>query len=186
MSELYVANCTKQNYVFAYRIPGENGVKTVPINIGQQIQVPGVCSPAHVEGVLKQHRRYGVTEVGEIDRTKPFIGICYSVDKKIAVDKIIRVMNHNDAVLQQRGQQQRRAAAVASNNLIEQHIHTANQTEKLNAALTDFEMTIEEQDPKGRKDSEEMLREGIEVRRDADEKETTFEKGRKKRGRRTN
>jgi hypothetical protein len=183
MPDLYIANCTKQNHVFAYRVPGENGVKSLSIAIGQQSKLPGL-SNAVAGAIIEANSRYGLIEVKEIDRTKPFIGMCYSLDAPVKIDVIIKAMKHNDEVLIQRGRETRQAAAVASNNLIENHLHEANESNQLNADMRNFEMTIVEEDPKNIKDSNDKVEEGITVNHSADPDKITQTKRTSARGRR--
>jgi len=169
MTKLYIANCMKQTYIFAYRVPNESGIKQLPIRIGEQIQLPGdfdmsQISNTSASGIVDQHLKYGMVKFDEIDRTKPFIGICYSVDKKIPVEKIMRAMTHNEMVLEQRGRDLRQASAVASNNLIEKHLHEANQQSGGDAELGGFEMTVEEESQRGgRNGNDDLMKEGIKV-----------------------
>lgn len=189
--KLNVANCTKQNYIFAYRVPEENGVKQIPIRIGQQITLPGDFSMPQItndsnSGIVDQHRKYGMIDVNDINRTEPFIGICFSIGKVINVDKIMTAMSHNDEVLIQRGRQLRQMSAVASNNLIEHHLHEANERTGGDAQLSDFEVTIEEESQRGNRD-ESLLKEGVNVSKDQENSETSFEnrnrgKSRRRRG----
>ena len=170
--KLFIANCTKQNYIHSYRVPEESGVRTIPIRIGAQVQIPGDFSQPQIDGLIRQHAKYGMIDVAEVDRTKPFVGLCYAVDKKIPVEKIVRAMTHNEAVLEERGRDLRRASAVASSNLIEEHLHRANEQSQSDAQLSGFEMTIEEESQRGKRDEQGLLKEGISVSHAADPKPT--------------
>jgi len=160
--EMYVANCTRQNFIFNYRLSNEPGVKHIAIGIGQQQKVPGSLTQAMVDEILRQHKPYGMISVDEINRTKGFIGTCYSIDKKIKVDAIMKGLDHNESVLIERGREIRRAAAVQSNNMIENALHDANVKNNMDVKLDELEMIVEEADPKGRKQPD-GLQEGITV-----------------------
>lgn len=111
---LYVANCTKQGHDFIFRLPEEKRTQKLFIPAGGQVMVlNGGSGVTAVRGVVEQHARYGLVPVTEIDRTKPFIGMCYSLDKPIPVAKILRAAEHNDGVLEERSLEERRVTAGA-------------------------------------------------------------------------
>jgi len=153
--KMYIANCTNQVQDFMYRIPENTKLMKQIISIGGQIQIPGELSTTDIDSIVAQHSKYGFVRVDEIDRTKPFFGLCYSVDKKVDMDKVRRAIVHNQEVLVERGKELRKEAAVAVNNAVEE------QTGGLNS----LEMSIEEIDKEG-KDSE--INEKIRVDRSAD------------------
>lgn len=159
--DLYVANCTRQNMVFNYRFQGDN-IKYVNIPIGKQQKIPGVSTQAQIDQVIKQHEPYGMIPVEEINRTKPFIGTCYSVDKLIKTDAIMKGLDHNETVLIERGREIRRAAAVQSNNMIENALHEANQRNNMDVKLDELEVMVQEADAQGRM-ARDGLQEGVTV-----------------------
>lgn len=123
MSYIYIANLTKQNHVFYYRVPEEpKSYGPLPfradIRAGSQVRLPKDYNPAQVEGILAPHRNYGLVEVKEIDRTKPFIGLCYSLDRPVPLEAIQRGIQHNDEVLIEQGKENRAKAAIAVHNMV--------------------------------------------------------------------
>ncbi len=100
--KLYVGNLTDQNHKFIYRVESVPGrpVET-PIGAGQQACVynndrPDVDQKAEIDAVLKQHVPYGIVEASSIDLKKGFAGLCYSIDKIIDVEKLLRGMKANE------------------------------------------------------------------------------------------
>lgn len=135
--KVYVANTTRQVQDFVWRSIGGRAPHRMAIDVGQQVQLPGEWQPEDIEYLEQQHRRYGLVPVGEIDRTKDFIGVCYSVDRPIPVEKIRRALASNQEVLEERGRVLRQHAAVAVAQQVQQ-AHPA-------AGLTSLEMTIQEE-----------------------------------------
>jgi hypothetical protein len=118
--KLIIANCSQQVVDFIYRLPEANSNRTQRIEIGGQTQIAGDLNGQDVDAIISQHRKYGLVSVDEIDRTKPFIGLCYAIDKKISVEKVRRALEHNSEVLVQRGKDIRQESAVAVNNALEE------------------------------------------------------------------
>jgi hypothetical protein len=155
--KLYIANCTKKNYELHYRMPEVMGVRMQPVRAGHQVEIAGDLNQPQIDVVVKHFStRYGMVSVTSIDRTKAFVGLCYSTDKPIKVDVIARALHHNDQVLVSRGQDIRRAAAVSVNNAITQQLQESRVPESLGA----LEMTVDEVD-RGGKPVDGGLREGV-------------------------
>ncbi len=132
MPTLYVANASKQKHDFIYRVPEENSVRRQQIPAGSQIVVYQPNSPIEVlRAIVDQHLKYGLMDVAEIDRRKPFIGICYSFDKPIKVDKIMQADEHNADVLQEASLDARKLSAAALHDAITQATQGAVQIESL-------------------------------------------------------
>lgn len=155
MAKMFVANCTAQIQEFMYRLPETAAPRMQPIPIGGQIQISGDLSPAAVEAIVDHHAMYGMIAVDEIDRTRPFFGICYALDRQIPVDKIRRGIAHNLGVLEDRGQEIREAAAVGAAELID----------GARPGLKGLEMSVSELDAKNGKTGE--FAEGIRVDKSA-------------------
>lgn len=141
MQKMFVANLTAQNQVFAFRLPESNKAFHQEIPIGGQIPVAGrngrpELSTADVEAIIRQHAKYGLIDVAEIDRTKAFAGMCFSLDKPVNVSKIRYAIEHNHFVLVERGKEIREAAAVGISQKIENE----------NPGLKGLEMTAVEVD----------------------------------------
>lgn len=111
--KLLVANSTKQDHEFIYRVPESTRLHQQPIPSGQQVQIYRDDTSDVIDAIIKQHEPYGLVKVDEIDRTKPFIGLCYSTDKPIPISKIMYVAEHNDDVLAEQGQISRTESVAA-------------------------------------------------------------------------
>jgi len=164
VTEIYVANVTKQTVQFAYRVPERNGVviQTIPIG-GQVLLAPNGTntnlSVPEVDAILKQGRQFGMLNIDELDGSKaPFHGIAYSLDKAVTVEKLHRAMKKNEDALESMGRKIRSEAAVAVNNKIEATI---------GEPLRQLEMSITEEEPRGGyAEDHKPLGEGIRVTRD--------------------
>ena len=114
--KLYIANCSKgQTHMFVYRVVESDKLITQVIHAGSQTQISGDHSAAGIDYIVDQHRRYGLVCVDQIDRTKPYFGLAYSIDKPISADKLQRAIAHNDEALNELGRQLRQEAAVTVN-----------------------------------------------------------------------
>ena len=83
MARLFIANCKKQAEDFNYRIPEVVRTYVQSIPAGGQIEVYRDAPMDVLEGIVEQHRMYGLVNVSEIDRTKEFANLCYQFDKPI-------------------------------------------------------------------------------------------------------
>lgn len=124
MSELWIANLTKQRQQFHYRLIDDTRQGPMPLFIfieqGGQNRLPfrDLTDP-QIRAIVDSHAAYGLTDVKDIDRTRPFIGLCYSVDKQVPIDAIRRGLAHNDGVLEKLGVEIRTQAALAVNKTVE-------------------------------------------------------------------
>jgi hypothetical protein len=135
--KLYVANCTKQVQDFVYRVPETLGpARMQRIEIGRQVPLSGDLNTKQIDSIIEQHAKYGLVPADEVDRTKPFIGMCYAVDKPVPLTRMQSAIIHNDEVLALRGQHLRQEAAVAVNNAMEDQAP--------GSGLKELEMTIVE------------------------------------------
>lgn len=116
--KMFVANCSQQVQDFMYRVPNNAGMRVQKIEIGGQTPISGDLTEKDIEYIVGQHARYGMVRVDEIDRTKPFMGLCWD-DKPIKVDHIRRAVEHNTGVLVERGKQIMAEAAIATSENIE-------------------------------------------------------------------
>jgi hypothetical protein len=160
---LYIANCTQQIQQFHYRVPETGGamaggVRVQPIDIGSQVLLTGDLNQLQVDSIVAQQRKYGLVKIDEVDRTRGFSGMCYSIDKPVPVSKIIYVMEQNKSVLDQRGRKTRLEAAVAVNQQIETNMD--DQLKKLEFEVKEVET--------GNGPAHEPVNEALRVTRDED------------------
>jgi hypothetical protein len=160
MSKLFVGNATKQKYEFAYRVPEQTGLRVQPVPIGQQVQVTGDLSTVEIDAILEQHRVYGIVNVADINRSKAFAGICYSIDKPISVSKLMEAIDHNTQALVERGREMRKELAIANNEMLEGALSEAGRPER----LRNFEMSVVEENHDER-DETDPIAEGVRVQR---------------------
>ena len=120
MAKLYVANCTKHIQMFMYSVPEEKGMRTQRIEMGGQTLIYQDSSMDVISYIIGQHEQYGLVSSNEVPRTKAFIGLCYSLDRPVDIEKIMTAVEQNDDVLIKRGQEIRKdTAAMFSNRLTE-------------------------------------------------------------------
>jgi hypothetical protein len=114
--KLFVANCTKHIQRFMYSVPEEKGMRTQRIEMGGQILVYQDASADVIKYIIGQHEHYGLVSSNEVPRTRAFIGLCYSLDRPVDIEKIMTAVEQNDDVLIKRGQQIRQDSAVIFSN----------------------------------------------------------------------
>lgn len=113
MTKMYVANCTHQVQDFAYRLPENPKVLRQKIDVGQQVLLSGDLSAPDITAVIEQHAPYGLVDASEVDRTKVFVGLCYSLEKPVSLTRVRSALEHNGVVLDARGREIRKEAGVA-------------------------------------------------------------------------
>jgi len=174
--KLYIANLTRQNVEFAYRLPESTGVRTQHIPIGAQIRISGELSNADVDSIIEQHRKYGMIPAEEIKNKKGFAGLAYSVDKSVAAAGIEMALHSNTTVLLDRGKANRERVAVAANNMLERSLTESG----IPGNLDHTDVTIVEDDRKNPTGEEGApVAEALRVTRD----ESEPPRGRRKGGR---
>jgi hypothetical protein len=161
---LFIGNATKQKFVFAYRVPEVAGVRQQEIQVGGQVMISGNLSSTDIDAILDQHRPYGLVASSEIDRTKTFAGLCYSIGQPITAAKLGLVIQRNTEVLVQRGQEMRKQAAVMIQGRIENDLAERQGMEGTN--LRQLDMSVVEEEPKGGYTTDAPIAEGIRVKRD--------------------
>lgn len=101
--KLFIANTTKQIMAFHYRLPEMANLFYVEINPGQQkCLLQEDLSTEDIDHVIKQHS--GVTHgyfvrASDIDTTRGFKGMIYSIGEPVNADMIQRCLNSNDVEL---------------------------------------------------------------------------------------
>ena len=130
MSTLYVANCTAQYQDFHFRVPAEDLALTRRVQVqriapGFQQQILGEAPLPVLEAIIEQHRPYGLVPFDEVVRTTEFIGMCYSFDKPVSMDRIGYALDHNKGVKFEEGEERREETAVAIGNIIDETIEDA-------------------------------------------------------------
>jgi len=113
---LYVANTTKQHHMFLYRIPGEAGIRQQHIPSGNQARIYNNTDLDTIWQIVKQHEAYGLVPENEVPVTKEFIGLCFSIDKPIDIDRLLHAFDHNNQVMDEVAAERREtmSATIAS------------------------------------------------------------------------
>lgn len=172
MPTLYIANASKQKHDFIYRIPEESNVRRQQIQPGSQIVIYQPNAPQNVLNmIIDQHKAYGLVDVADIDRSKPFVGLCYCFDKPIKVEKIMYADEHNAGVLQETSQEARKMSAAALHAAIERATEGG-------AKLESLELEVVEQNGS----TEPGLNERVEVTRDGADGGAKRGRGRPRKG----
>jgi hypothetical protein len=156
---MYIVNCTQQVQDFVYRVVESGGVRSQQIAIGGYIQVSGDLNQPQIDGIIRQHARYGMVAEADVDRTKEFIGLYYTLDKLPKLTKIYDAITHNVEVLNERGRRNREEAAIVTSAAIEQSIPAGS--------LKELEMSVVEEKRDGREVTEDpSIAEGFRITRD--------------------
>jgi len=150
--ELYVANCSKQDFDFTYMLPENPRPFLHRIRAGSQVKIQGTST--EVDQIVKQHTVYGMMNVDEVK--KGFGSLAYRIGKPISVDAIENGFTQSEQEAIDRALEARKIQAAASDQIIQQKAQEMGlrQTEgleievieeKRNAADTDpkFQQTIE-------------------------------------------
>jgi hypothetical protein len=123
--KIYIANGTRQIQQFWYRAPGPNWNRPLMLEIpqGMQARVPGeFLTGEEAEVVIEQIVRYGGIKADEVDRVKPYAGLCYSIDKPVSAPKIEKLFKHNHAVMEKQAEDGLLNTALANNKLLSERI----------------------------------------------------------------
>lgn len=165
MPRLFIGNCTKQTQEFIYWVPESR--RTAPVSqkipIGGQIALTdgssGDFSIPQITGIVDQHIRYGLVNVKDIDKSKEFVGTCYSIGEPVRINKLLLALELNEQILFNRGVQIRKDAAIM------QESRTATQmVEAAMPNLLKFETTIQEEN-RDERDPNPPIAEGIRIDR---------------------
>ena len=162
--KMYVANATKQINQFWYKTLGRTTPIRQDIREGGQIQIAGDLLPEDIDYIVGQHSQYGLVKVDEIDRTKTFTGLCYSLNTPIKMEKIQKLMMHNQEVLVERAETTLRDTAIANGGLVEDKVTMLARDNRMPAPrVGDFEATIVEESTSGVPSKTNFFRNGTET-----------------------
>ena len=112
--ELFIANCSKQDFLFTYMLPENPRPFSHKIRAGAQIKLNQ--SQPEVDTVIKQHELYGMMEATKVK--KGFGGLCYRIAKPISVEAIEAGIGQSDQENIDRAQQARSITAAAQDQII--------------------------------------------------------------------
>ena len=154
--KLYIANATRQVVDFLYRVPGNQKLMSQTIRVGSQIALSGDLSTDDIDVITTHHRTYGMVGVSEIDSTRRFIPLVFSVDRAVSAAVLNRLMDRNTGSLVESGKAYRRDMAIANNQVLESQLAEGDRPER----LAEFEMTVIEENHDDR-DGSEAIAEGV-------------------------
>lgn len=110
--KLFVANLSKHNFHFTYRLP-ERQVIAMDIPIGFQKQIGGDMESADIQRIVGHYAKYGMLPAREIPNLRQWTALCYSVDAPVDLDTFYEGYERNDAELTARSEETRAETAVA-------------------------------------------------------------------------
>ena len=114
MPKLYIANPSHQHLKFMFRVPGQPGVRQVPISSGRQEMVFEGPSD-EIDNIIRQHRHYGLISAKDASaRGYGYVGACYSVDAPIKVDTYRIIHEENTDELTALGKKRRQDMALVA------------------------------------------------------------------------
>lgn len=101
-------------------VPEQRRYFTKLIRAGAQEQIYPEGSRDVHEGIIAQHRQYGLKAVSEIDRTKEFIGLCYQFDAPVSAERLTETIERNEVVMVAEAQERRKEATAALDGQLSQ------------------------------------------------------------------
>lgn len=136
--ELFIANCTKQNMDFIYRLPGDNRMHMQRIPVGGQLRIYKDTTLDVIKHIISQHEKYGLVSADEVVKQRGWVGACWSF-KPIDIERVVHAVDHNDGVIQENALEYRKGAAAAMADFLARE----------NESLNNLEIEVEEVVPKG-------------------------------------
>lgn len=141
--KLYIANTTKQRHTFTFRVLETGRLRQIPIEHGSQMIVIDGTSD-EVNAVIEHHVVYGLINSSNIDQSKAFVGLCYSIDKPVDASVIEKAIRDNDDHLSRGAHQTRQASLAALDRTL---------SENGTGYAGEMEFTVEQ--AKGREDNDD-------------------------------
>jgi len=113
--KLFIANCTRSNFIFNGRVPESNKTIRLDLPSGTQRSFPIDLNQGQMDGIVEQLRRYGARKRSDVHgKLENFTGLVYSLDKPLTKDEIVSA--HEDQLddAQNRSVSQATRSALAS------------------------------------------------------------------------
>lgn len=124
--QLFVANLTKQDHDFVYRTKSDkNRTKVQLIPTGQQRQIFTNAEHEDLDHIVKQHSPYGMLPEKEVLPGRTFVGLCYSFDKPVNLERFMVAEERNSSALVQLGVDVRSLQAAAIDSAIDDNAGSA-------------------------------------------------------------
>lgn len=194
MTDLYVANCTRQVQIVCFRHDfnerGQAKAFSAPrqreIKPGQQERIARGEHIDTVTAITEQLGVFGMRPIAEVSRLtdKDYVPVVYNVDRAVPSRLIRDVMDHNNRVRMLQGAQLRKQAAVVSNDLITKTVQEELLKEQMPAEMLPKieETTVEYDQQNTTEENQTRLGEGVRVRGDAPDAELPPPQQRRGRG----
>jgi hypothetical protein len=111
--KLFVANTTKQDHFFTYRLVEKQNHAARKIQAGRQVLLSGDFGQTEIDTIIAQNSIYGLRSAKEVSRFKNFVGYIYSIDSPVKMDGMLEVYEKNDEVKDADAQKRREVTAAA-------------------------------------------------------------------------
>lgn len=147
MTEMYVANGTRQAFSFQYRLPEGRQPIVMQLPTGTQIRLkggPNGLSTADVDAIVAQWATYGMQRVDDVPKFKGIVPVAYQIDRPVTAKQIEAMIFHNDMYLEMEGRGLRKLAAVAVTLDVQQKLVDNNSP----AGLKGMDISVVEEEPK--------------------------------------
>lgn len=157
---LFIANTTKQDQDFHFRLPGSTQIMRTIIPKGQQVRVYQPAEKATLEHILKQHHNTPepfCIHYTDSNNTDSFVGLVYSFDKPVPGRVLADRFEKNDEALEAIAQKDRIMAAAAASSTIDAA------AEEHGATNTELETSVIEEVPPGQEVKGGKMNETVEV-----------------------
>jgi hypothetical protein len=109
VSKLYIANTSKQHQEFMYRLPEATPKKAI-IPIGGQVCI-GNFGPNELATIIAHNAQYGLLSAKEFSRRRGHVGLVYSIDEPIKLDRIFESFEANGKALDEAAEERRERVA---------------------------------------------------------------------------
>jgi hypothetical protein len=117
--KFYLANCTSQVQTFNYRLPERLGGHAVQhIDVGRQARIAGELNQLQIDSLIAQCETYGSRKASDAAHyaAEGMVPMLYSIDKPVAHDTMLRIIELNARILHERGATIRKEAAIAASH----------------------------------------------------------------------
>lgn len=164
--KLHIANTTKQIADFCFRMLENERLIYRKIMPGTQEIIIKDGTADEIDFVIRQHAPYGLKDCRDIDHSRIYIGLCYSIDKPVPPSLIEKAIRDNDDHLIRAGHERRKASVAAMDK-------TMSEAGEITGYKGGIEMSAVEQVAQGNNDGP-----SIDERIQADDGQQSQRKGR--------
>jgi len=112
--KLYIANTTKQEFLFTYMLPENPRPFSHNIRAGSQIEITG--NQDAVDSIINQHSMYGLVDASKAK--KGFGGLVYRIDKPVSLEAIQQGLAQNEQDMIDKALESRKLTAAAADQIV--------------------------------------------------------------------